>query len=681
MDDPTIPRTQDRAGRTTLEALIAGSPDGLDAGRVLRWAEQLAIQIDLRHEQGVPCGAVSSAAITIDGSGAAHLSSAEASAPRATRGLDERDLLLGTGLCPGAAGRAESRDREIRALAAVVREALGGAPCSAGEVLPGVSVHVNLALFSALAPGGDRPASARALVEMLCGGPVPAPPPDAASRRTAPIPAAAAAALGAVALGFLLLRAIDPGGARGPRAADAPHGAEDLLAIDRDLRSAAADRARARWEAVAAGEPSPLFDRLRPEAEEIKAAARGAAALHEQAGAGAARDAGDAAASGFASLLDRHHEAKRAAVAASASWRQALAAQPSQWVDDADVAYQCDEAMAGAEAASAASAEGRFEEARHGWEVAATGLREAHALHAEELTRRAALAADRTPRHGEIEVNTLSQTLVYLGPGRFDMGSPPSEPFRGPAEPRHSVELTRAFWMGRVEVTRGSFATFVEATGHVSDAEKQGWSHGLDAAGRWRRLEGLSWRDPGFHQSDSHPVVCVSHDDAEAFCRWLSEREERIYRLPTEAEWEYAHRAGTDGAFSWGNDAFSSAARANAADASWTSRVPDSVGFPWQDGYVFTSPVATFAANAWGLFDMDGNVREWCLDVYGPYDTGEAVDPLRPAGAGNRAPRVLRGGCFASPPAGCRAAQRDASKGSESFVTVGFRVVMDDSTH
>ncbi len=670
MDDPTIRGTHDRTGRTTLAALIAEAPEGLDAGRVLRWAEQLAIQIDLRHEQRIPCGAVIAGAITIDGNDAAQL--------QAEPG--ERELLLG----------AEPRDGDVLALAALIHEAFGGAPGSGGEVLPGVSVQVNLALRSVLAPGGKCPSTAAALVEMLRGGPVPGQPPNRASRRTVPVPVAAGAVLGALVLGFLLLPVLDRAGAPESRAADASRAAEDLLAIDRDLHEAAARRARARFDAVAAGEPAPLFDRIRPEAEELKTAARRAELLHEQGLQPAAREAWDGVASAFGTLLERHREARRIAAEASAEWRDALAAQPAQWLDDAEVGCLRDEAAAIADAAAAAMADGRFEEARQGWERAAGALHEASAIHSEGLARRASplpgpdipqtpASGGRRPRHGEIEVNTLSQTLVYLGPGRFDMGSPATEPFRGPGEERHSVELTAGFWITRVEVTRGSFATFVETTGYESDAERQGWSHGLDPAGRWRRIEGLSWRDPGFHQSDSHPVVCVSFDDAEAYCRWLSAREDRVYRLPTEAEWEYAHRAGTGASFAWGDDPFASAAFANAADESWRSRVPESVGFPWQDGYVFTSPVATFAANAWGLFDMEGNVAEWCLDAYVPYDPDDSVDPRRTAdgAAGDRSPRVLRGGSFASPPADCRAAHRDASNRTASFVTVGFRLVME----
>ncbi len=108
------------------------------------------------------------------------------------------------------------------------------------------------------------------------------------------------------------------------------------------------------------------------------------------------------------------------------------------------------------------------------------------------------------------------------------------------------------------------------------------------------------------------------------------------------------------------------------------SRFPESVGFQWFDAFTHTSPVASFPANAWGIFDMHGNVQEWCLDVYAPYETGDAIDPTGPRFGDERTPRVLRGGSFAAPPARCRAAHRDASRPDSRFVTAGFRLVLEE---
>ena len=288
-------------------------------------------------------------------------------------------------------------------------------------------------------------------------------------------------------------------------------------------------------------------------------------------------------------------------------------------------------------------------------------------------------AAPVTQRSGGIRVNALSQTLILVEPGEFEMGSPHGEPLRDEGEWQHTVRIARAFWISRVEVTRGQFASFVNETRYVTDAERAGWSHGLGPDGRWRQIDGTNWRDPGFTQSDSHPVVCVSFHDALAFSRWLSDREGGTYRLPTEAEWEFACRAGSLTAFAWGDDVFDEMPRTNAADKAWTDQFPEAVGFRWRDECVFTSSVGRFPANAWGLFDMHGNVAEWCLDHYVSYGVEAVVDAVDPEAmsTGDPAPRVMRGGSFAATPAQCRVAHRDAGPPGSSFVTVGFRIVME----
>jgi formylglycine-generating enzyme required for sulfatase activity len=284
--------------------------------------------------------------------------------------------------------------------------------------------------------------------------------------------------------------------------------------------------------------------------------------------------------------------------------------------------------------------------------------------------------ADPPAEPASVIVNSLSQTLVLIAPGSFRMGPAPGESADDGAV-RHSVRLSRGFYLGRVEVTRGQFAAFVGAAGYLTSAERAGWALGFDEAGRWQRVAGLSWRNPGFPQGDNQPAVCVSAEDAEAFCLWIGGREGRRYRLPTEAEWEYACRAGALTAWTWGDSPTAGEPRCNGADASWALRFPGSESFAWDDGHQFTSPVALFPANDWGLFDMPGNVQEWCEDGYAPYSPEDAVDPVGAAGDGSASTRVLRGGSFASPPAGCRAAERDAAPPSASLVTSGFRVALD----
>jgi formylglycine-generating enzyme required for sulfatase activity len=298
--------------------------------------------------------------------------------------------------------------------------------------------------------------------------------------------------------------------------------------------------------------------------------------------------------------------------------------------------------------------------------------------HAEGLALRGAMEVHWQARSGDMMVNSLSQTLILVEPGTFEMGSPRAELFHQRSELQHIVELTRGFWIGRIEVTRGQFGRFVDDTGYVTAAETDGWSLGVGPSGGWQRIELISWRDPGFAQTDNRPVVCVSWRDAVAFCEWLSATEGHVYRLPTEAEWEYVCRAGSADSFAWGNAPYNETARSNAADAAWMGRFSEPMGFDWYDGYIFTAPVASFPANAWGLFDMHGNVQEWCADTYEPYEAEKVTNPgFPPAGIAQRAPRVLRGGSFASVPAHCRSAHRDAARPGATFVTVGFRVVME----
>ena len=165
-------------------------------------------------------------------------------------------------------------------------------------------------------------------------------------------------------------------------------------------------------------------------------------------------------------------------------------------------------------------------------------------------------------------VNSIGMTLKLIPAGEFDMGTSPEEmqkilqipdvvrEFCIREQPRHHVRITRPFYLGATEVTRGQFKRFVEAEGYQTDAERSGGGSGWNAATRTvqERSPVYSWRDPGFEQTNEHPVLNVSWNDAVAFCGWLSRTEKVIYRLPTEAEWEYACRAGTTSLYGSGND-------------------------------------------------------------------------------------------------------------------------------
>jgi formylglycine-generating enzyme required for sulfatase activity len=304
--------------------------------------------------------------------------------------------------------------------------------------------------------------------------------------------------------------------------------------------------------------------------------------------------------------------------------------------------------------------------------------------------------ADGLPAHvGSSMTNSIGMTLTYLPAGDFLMGgdlplqqvldrySPGATEFQlkvarivvSNEYPQHRVKISTAFLMGTNNVTRGQFAAFVKDTGYVTEAEKAGWALGVKAGRPEERLEGISWRKPGFDQADDHPVVCVSWNDAVAFCAWLSKKEGRRYRLPTEAEREYACRAGGKTAFPWGDEFKNGKGWANLMDQAGQRVFPQwKQVAPWDDGYVFTSPVATFKPNAWGLYDMVGNVCQWCGDFEGPYAEGAVTDPVGPK---RGAMRVARGCGWETPTALLsRVTTRRMYLPFERCNHLGFRVVM-----
>jgi formylglycine-generating enzyme required for sulfatase activity len=244
-------------------------------------------------------------------------------------------------------------------------------------------------------------------------------------------------------------------------------------------------------------------------------------------------------------------------------------------------------------------------------------------------------------------------------------------------QPRHRVRITKIDALARHEVTVGQFGRFVADTGYKTEAERDGkGAYGFNVEkGTYEQDPKYTWRNPGFPQSDDHPVTCVSWNDANEFCRWLSGKDGRTYRLPTEAEWEYACRAGSESRYSFGDDPEGLARVGNAADASAKARF---ASMTWaikaDDGFVFTAPVGRYAANAWGLFDMHGNVWEWCLDGYDAayYKSSPEVDPGG-AGAG-AAHRVIRGGSWRSLGRYCRSATRYRSSPDYRNDLLGFRV-------
>lgn len=271
--------------------------------------------------------------------------------------------------------------------------------------------------------------------------------------------------------------------------------------------------------------------------------------------------------------------------------------------------------------------------------------------------------------------NSLGIPLVLIPRGKFLMGSPKGEEDRLDEEFEHEVEITHDFYMGKHEVTIGQFKAFVKDANYRTEAERDGkGGRGFDGKEFVQKPE-FTWKNLHFAQADDHPVTVVTWNDAVAFCAWLSKKEGRTYRLPTEAEWEYACRAGTRTRFNTGDKEDDLKVAGNIADASLQAKWKDCFwAMNWDDSYPFTAPVGRFRANAFGLHDMHGNVWEWCSDWYAEdyYSKSPKQDPGGPASGKQR---VARGGAWSTQPKFCRSAFRDWHEPGYRSDCVGFRVV------
>lgn len=263
--------------------------------------------------------------------------------------------------------------------------------------------------------------------------------------------------------------------------------------------------------------------------------------------------------------------------------------------------------------------------------------------------------------------------FIRIPAGRYIQGSPKSreelgalfdaDPNAFELFPRREVEIARSFYLSAYLVTVGEFRRFIESTGYVTSAERLGGAYGAKARVR-DFTEGLNWRGPGFAQTEEHPAACVTFIDACEYCQWLSAETGRAYRLPTEDEWEYACRAGVDTEFFWGDRPEDGTGCVNAADLDGTPEgAPWRSAFPFSTGYIGTSPVGAFKPNAFGLYDMLGNLWEWCSDAL-PED-------------GRGKTRVVRGGSWRTPPQRCRCSFRNPDRPDVPFVCHGIRLAYD----
>ena len=280
----------------------------------------------------------------------------------------------------------------------------------------------------------------------------------------------------------------------------------------------------------------------------------------------------------------------------------------------------------------------------------------------------------------ETLTNSVGMEFRRIPDGEFVMGTSEVRRFgtfsqsEGPAR---RMRIGQPFWMSRCEVTVGDFRRFVEATGYRTDAErdKLGCNGLVPTTGAVEQRPEWIWSSPGFEQTDQHPVVCVSWNDAKTFCKWLTQKEKCVYRLPTEAEWEYACRAGSQLLFSGGEAISSLRSLANVGDQSLRNHFP-LAGRPaaWHDGFAFTAPVGSFQPNSYGLFDMHGNVGEWCEDWFDQRGYGmSSTGPIKPATT--KRWRVIRGGSWFNTPTSCRSSGRHDGVPTARSTTNGFRIV------
>jgi len=259
--------------------------------------------------------------------------------------------------------------------------------------------------------------------------------------------------------------------------------------------------------------------------------------------------------------------------------------------------------------------------------------------------------------------------MVVIPAGNFAMGSPDSEAGHDDNEsPVHRVDIG-AFALGKTEITRSQFAAFVEMTNYI--AGDKCWTI---EDGRFGEHTG-GWPDPGYPQEDNDPAVCINWNDAKAYTDWLSRKTGKRYRLPTEAEWEYAARGNTSSARYWGDNPDEACRYANVADKAAQEKIRGATSWSvhdCMDGFAYTAPVGSFMANEFGLHDMLGNAWEWTEDGYHDSYIGAPSDGSAWQDGG--AKHVLRGGSWNDSPRNVRAAMRYSNKPALRFSSFGFRV-------
>ncbi len=280
-----------------------------------------------------------------------------------------------------------------------------------------------------------------------------------------------------------------------------------------------------------------------------------------------------------------------------------------------------------------------------------------------------AQAADKNKAGTTFRSCSTCPLMVVIPAGSGEMGSPSSATGRSDDEEPVRVVHVAAFAISKDEVTRGQFATFVKQSKY-----KVGDKCWTLESGTFKERSG-NWRETGYSQSDKHPVTCINWNDAQAYAKWLSRKTGKKYRLPTEAEWEYAARGNTSTARYWGETPEAACEYANVADQTALAQIQGAPAWSIHkctDGHAYTAPVGSFKANAFGLHDMLGNLLEWTEDSYHDSYKGAPVDGS--VWPGDGAKRVLRGGSWNNSPQDVRAAMRDSKNPELRFSIFGFRV-------
>lgn len=255
--------------------------------------------------------------------------------------------------------------------------------------------------------------------------------------------------------------------------------------------------------------------------------------------------------------------------------------------------------------------------------------------------------------------NAIGMEFVLIPAGSFLMGSA-KKGGTGSQFPQHKVIISKPFYMSKYPVTVGEYRQFVNATDYKTEGENGGGSWVWTDETQWVQKADASWENPYFPQNDSHPVVCISWNDAQAFVEWLKTKENKNYRLPSEAEFEYALRAGTTNNYFFENDTV------NFSMYGWPQELT-SQGFP-------THPVGAKLPNPWGLYDMVGNAWQWCGDWYDSnyYSNSPEIDPKGPP---NGDYKINRGG-MGPDIVSWSSSMRDALPPNDDYSNQSFRVVL-----